>query len=297
MSDTKLPKTPPKKILLGTDLSARGDRALDRAAQLARQWGSQLLIVHAIARRAANASDASFTPSWRQSPDPAVAIERRIRRDLREEVDQLKFFITEGDPALAILDTVDREGCDLIVLGASRSELFGGTLLGNTVEHVMRKSPASVLVVKTRPNEPYQSLLVGTDFTDESRYGLEVAAASFPNARMMVMHAFEVPYRALLSDTSLSHEFAAMERASIQEFVNESNLSPQVRAQIQTVIEHGPPSLMIRRYVEEQHADLTVIGAYSRNFFFHLFGGGHTPRILDSVPSDVLLVRAPRPES
>lgn len=51
MSDPKMPKTPPKKILLGTDLSSSGDRALDRAAQLAHQWGAELLIVHAIDRR------------------------------------------------------------------------------------------------------------------------------------------------------------------------------------------------------------------------------------------------------
>ncbi len=31
------PHVPPKKILLATDLSARGDRALDRAAHLARR--------------------------------------------------------------------------------------------------------------------------------------------------------------------------------------------------------------------------------------------------------------------
>lgn len=42
------PRMPPHRILLASDLSSRGDRALDRAAQLAQQWGAELLILHAI---------------------------------------------------------------------------------------------------------------------------------------------------------------------------------------------------------------------------------------------------------
>ena len=286
---------PPAKILLATDLSARSDRALDRAAQLARQWGSQLLIVHALDRSFESLADlVEPLPSWRQSPTRETNIQKQIRRDLREEVEHLMFHIEEGDPAQVILDTATREGCELIIIGTARDELFGRMLLGHTVEQLVRKSPVSVLVVKTRPKGPYQHVLVGTDFTEESRYGLEVAAGSFPQSRMTLMHSFEVPYRALLSNTTLGQQFAEMERATIAEFVREAVLPGQIRSRILTTIEHGPPGLMLRRYVEEQHADLTVIGAYGRGILFHLLVGGNAPRIIDSAPSDVLLVRAQR---
>ena len=291
-------KPPPTKILLATDLSGRGDRALDRAAQLARQWGAQLLIVHAIDPNAASLSEAADPlPSWRRSPDPALAIQDQIRRDLREEVEQLKIHIDVGDSAQVILDTAEREGSDLIIVGLSRDESLGQILLGSTVERLVRKSPVSVLVVKSRPSGPYRHVLVGTDFTEESRYGLEFATASFPNCQFTVMHGFEMPYESFRSDTPLSRDFAAMERDSIEEFVRDAALGDQVRARIRTMIEHGPPDLMLRRYVEEQHADLTVIGAYGRGFLFHLLVGGTTPRIVDSVTSDILLVRAHRAEA
>src|SRR5690606_22346732 len=83
---------------------------------------------------------------------------------------------------------------------------------GSMIENLVRKSPASVLVVKSRPNGPYGHVLVGTDFTEESRYGLEVAAGYFPDCRFTVMHGFEMPYKSFLSDTPLSRDFAAMER-------------------------------------------------------------------------------------
>lgn len=291
-------QSPPKKILLATDLSARSDRALDRASQLARQWGAELLIVHAIDRNAASFSEAvSPPPSWRRSPDPVPAIQARIKRDLREEIDQLSIYIEEGDPAQVTLDIAHREGCDLIIVGLPREELFGRMVFGRTVEQLVRKSPVSVLVVKSRPGGPYRHVLVGTDFTDESRYGLEVAARSFPQCEFTVMHAFEMRYKAFLSNLELSRDFAAMEKTTIEEFVRNADVEDQVRSKIRTVIEHGTPDLMLCRYVEEQYADLTVIGAYGRGFLFHLLVGGYTPRIVDSVPTDVLLVRAHRTEA
>ena len=39
---------PPKRIMLATDLSSRGDRALNRAIQLANTWQAELLIVYAL---------------------------------------------------------------------------------------------------------------------------------------------------------------------------------------------------------------------------------------------------------
>ena len=125
------PRTPPRKILLATDLSARSDRALDRAAQLARQWKSKLLVVHALEKAPVSSSWTQFdeTPSWRRPPDPARAIELQIRRDVREEVDHLEICIRDGDPPDVVMAAAEREEADLIVLGTARSETLGRMLL------------------------------------------------------------------------------------------------------------------------------------------------------------------------
>jgi nucleotide-binding universal stress UspA family protein len=51
---------------------------------------------------------------------------------------------------------------------------------------------------------------------------------------------------------------------------------------------------MLSTYVMERSADLTVIGAYERSKIFHLVVVGKGPRIVESTPSDVLVVRAER---
>ena len=296
MIDQNWPRSPPKTILLATDLSSRGDRALDRAAQLARQWNARLVVVHAIegASDGPNWSDLDDAPSWRRPPEAAIAIERQIRRDLREEVDDLLIHIEEGDPVQVILATIEREECDLVVLGTARDELFGRMLLGDTVEHIVRKSPVSVLIVKTRPHGAYRHLLIGSDFTEESKRGLSVAAKLFPDAAFTVMHAFVLPYRALLLDNKLSRDFAAMEMASIETFIEEAGLPSEIRQRVLPIIEHGLPEAMLRKYIVEQGADLTVIGAFGRGIMFHVFIGGTARRIVDAAPSDVLVVRARR---
>jgi nucleotide-binding universal stress UspA family protein len=65
------------------------------------------------------------------------------------------------------------------------------------------------------------------------------------------------------------------------------------RARLITLIEHGPPEIMMHDYVAEQNADLTVIGAAGRGLLFHLLVGGQAPKIVDGMPSDVLVVRRP----
>src|SRR5699024_10481074 len=49
MTDADALATPPRRLLLATDLSSDCDRALDRSAQLAIQWDVPLHVVHALA--------------------------------------------------------------------------------------------------------------------------------------------------------------------------------------------------------------------------------------------------------
>lgn len=49
---------------------------------------------------------------------------------------------------------------------------------------------------------------------------------------------------------------------------------------------------MLHRHVIGNDIDLTVIGALTRGLAFHVLVGGSVTRIVHTVPSDVLMVRA-----
>lgn len=297
MSDQNEAVMPPKKILLATDLSGRGDRALDRATQLAGRWGAELTVVHALEGDVLNLPEYQGLPSWRRPPDPASFVERQIREDVRGPCPRLKVMVEEGPAVQVILDAVAREGADLVVLGLGRQRPFGGGGMGRTIDELFRRAPVSVLVVKRRPNGPYRHLLAGVDFSRESQRGVEVAGRYFPDAAMAVMHAYELPYRGYLHGTPLGRDFEAMETASLRSFLSEADLPEGLHERLFPLTEHGPPEVMLSAYVMEKGADLTVIGAYERNRLFHVVVVGKGPRIVETVPSDVLVVRAERPSA
>jgi len=285
----------PKKILLATDLSGRGDRALDRATQLALQWDAELTIVHALEGKGLDFPEYRPLPSWRQPPDPAAAVERKIREDIRGPCPRLRIVVEDGPAVQVILDAAARGRAELIVLGLGRQRPFGAGGIGKTIDELFRRSPVSVLIVKRRPNGPYNHLLVGADFTPEARRGLEAAARLFPTAATTVMHAYEMPYSGVMLDTQLGRDFGELETATLRSFLDEAALSDEQRSRLDPLIEHGPPEMMLAAYVMERGADLTVIGAYERSRLFHVVVVGKGPRIVESVPSDVLVVRAERP--
>lgn len=284
------PSLIPKRIILATDLSGRGDRALDRAAEMAVGWDAELVVVHALEDE--SSSGGRNLPSWRRPPDAAERVERQIRDDVRGPCPRMRFHIEEGPPLKVILEASEREHADLLVVAAGRAGLAGA--LSRTVDELFRRSPVSMLVVKRRPNGPYRHILAGTDYTDEARHGLEVAARLFPQADLAVMHAYDMPYRNLYQDASLAERFGAMEQETMRAWLAQARLDDEDRGRIIPLIEHGPPEAMLAAYIQERGADLTVIGAYERTRLFHRFVGGGGPRIVHSVPSDVLVVRAAR---
>ena len=288
MTDHAPSLAPPRRILLATDLRSHSDRALDRAVQLARQWQAELHVVHVLAP--GNEESWPTAPSWRQAPTTAAMAERQIRRDLAGDVPGLVLHVTDGDPAEAILESAARGQCELIVLGTGETATHA---LGHVTETLLRKSPASLLVVRERPHGGYGHVLVGTDFTAESRHGLTAAAGWFPAARLALMHVLDIPYKSLWLDAGRNEELARMEMATMQSFLADTPLPPEVRAQVLPLVEHGHPEVMLREYVVEKEADLVVISAVRRGLAFHLLVGGTSRRIVPAVSSDVLLVRAP----
>lgn len=288
---------PPSRILLATDLTSQCDRALDRSLQLSREWHAELHIVHAV-DTAPPSVPAGVNPLDYLQRYPAARDEvlRVMRRDLGTDELDARIHVEEYlAPAPAILAVAARERCELIVLGESRSRLLG-PIVESTVEQVVRKSPVSVLMVRERPRRPYQHLVVGTDFTDEAQQALVFAAQRFLGASITLIHAYSMPYASLLDSTSGAQGWVAADLERLRHQVDTAALSAERKASIHIATEAGPPNAILRRYTLEQGADLTVIGAHPRGLLFDAFVG-NTRRIVDGVPSDILMVRASLPSA
>lgn len=285
----------PERILLATDLSHRCDRALDRAADLARRWKADLVVVHAIERPggALAREMAQDLPAPSEPADRPGEVERRLRRYLPMHEIRTSIVVEEGPPAELVLKTADRHPTDLIVTGVARDRSFEKILLGGTVDALIRDARNPLLVVKDRTRQPYRQVIVPTDFSDSSRHALETAVTLFPDAELTVFHGADAPYAGLMDSTQYLDDMRQGATADCHAFLAGSGLPDAVRARIRVIVEVGAPDPLLARHVEGSDIDLVVVGAHSRGRLMEAVIGNTAKAILDSVPCDVLVVRDP----
>ncbi|HCW18605.1 MULTISPECIES: universal stress protein [unclassified Achromobacter] len=276
-------------ILLATDLSARGDRALDRALQLTKELNTKLIVLHVMESHATPAR--LTTPVWRRlSTDHKALAERELSEDLAAADVPSEVVVVSGDPLTRIMETADSFGCSLIVTGIARDETLGRLLLGTTVEKLARQARQPVLVVKTRPRKPYRDVLVATDFSPGSRQALRAALQLVPNANLTLFHAYDVPFQGkTVPDDAITRSFYNGAEQSAREFTAET---PELAGKTpQIVLEAGQPETVLSEYSFNHRSDLVVTGTHGRTGILRTAIGSVAERLLESLPSDVLIVR------
>lgn len=276
-------------ILLATDLSARGDRALDRALQLTKALNTKLIVLHVMESHSTSAR--LTTPVWRRlSSDHKALAERELAEDLAAADVPFEVVVVSGDPLAHIMETADSFGCSLIVTGTARDETLGRLLLGTTVEKLARQARQPVLVVKTRPRKPYHDVLVATDFSPGSRQALRAALQLVPDANLTLFHAYDVPFQGkTVPDDAITRSFYKGAEQSAREFTADTpelaGLTPNV------VLEPGQPETVLSEYSFNHRSDLVVTGTHGRTGILRTAIGSVAERLLESLPSDVLIVR------
>ena len=164
----------PRKVLLATDLSARGDRALERAVSIARRQAASLTILHVFEEfdESTLTYGARPVPSWHRPPDATTLMKQRIlqglRSDVGDAVEKAEILIEEGNPAEVIERVATSGQVDLVITGVAHERLFASrsVVLGRTVEQLLRRLPVPILIVRNRARDDYQHIVVTTDFSD-----------------------------------------------------------------------------------------------------------------------------------
>ncbi|MBX6321094.1 MAG: universal stress protein [Rhodospirillaceae bacterium] len=285
---------PPKKILLATDLSPRGDRALDRAVALAVQWQADLVVLHVLEEFQPDSLGAAQLPSWRRPPDPVGLARKQLLADTGAVPGKVTVLVGEGDVVDSIMRTAGSEQCGLIVLGTARNELLGRVLLGRTVDRLLRRSAVPLLVVKDRPRGPYRHIAVAVDFSDSSRHALEAAARFFPDQRLTIFHAYDPPMSSFLqAPVPYSQEYRKVAARECEAFLEKVD-KPASWRMPQILIEDGPPTVLLRDYVREKGVDLVVLGTHGRSAVLEIFIGSMAKAIMYETPCDALVIREPR---
>lgn len=291
---------PIKKILAATDFSETAGHAVERAAVLAAREGAGLSLTHVISRGTLNAlhdllapdaSDEMEDALVKESLDRlhAVAAEVAKRHAVTPDVS-----VSAGSALRQIDAYANSSNADLLVLGAHGSGFIRDMLLGSTTDRVLRKTTRPLLVVKRPAGADYARVLIPVDFSDRSQEAIDFARTVAPNAELILVHAFEVPYEGKLRQAGFEEKrLDEIRKASRQEalkrledLVEHSGVPAD---KIRCILVYGQPASGILEQARTHDCDLIAMGKQGLRMLEELVLGSVTRQVLEQSPCDVLV--------
>ncbi|MBV9005595.1 MAG: universal stress protein [Solirubrobacterales bacterium] len=135
-----------KKILIGYDESEAARRALERAAELAKAFDSEL-IVTSVAPIMTNIGRSAGPIDPTDPPEAHIEELKHARTFLEGQGLNAEYAPAIGHPADTIAEVANERGVDLVVLGTGEPTLIG-RLFGQSVsDSVAHKVHCDVLIV------------------------------------------------------------------------------------------------------------------------------------------------------
>ena len=280
----------PNQLLLATDLSARCDRATERATQLARQWNAKLDVVSVLEQPVAPDQLLGRLVSAEPASEEE-ALARAMEHEFHGNETIGRMHIARGEPIDAIARQAKDCNADLIVTGMARNETFGRFLLGTTVETLSRNVEQPLLVVRNRVHGNYERIVVSSDFSEASRQALVKTVEMFPNQEIVLYHVFSLPLAGLGGADTEQKMADQVRNEEAVEFLNNSGLSAEQRRWIRVVVEVGAMESQMARYVRTHNTQLVVMGSHGRTGLLNMLIGSAAARMLEWLPCDSIIVR------
>lgn len=251
-------------ILAATDLSAHGDRAIARAAALARRCGAALAVVHAAGDESAATKAGNLIRE--QLADLPGTAEAAVR-------------VRVGAADAMIVGVAGELGADLVVLGRHAGGGLVDLFRGSTAERVIRGVRGAVLLAQGPAAHAYDRVIVGIDFSAASRHALAVAVGLLPAAGLTLVHAGRP------DDGGRDEAEGWSRREAEAEFKALAERFPAAGH----VIRVGDTRSVLREAVHAHGADLLVIGTHGRAGLAHALLGSVAEDLLRDPPCDVLV--------
>ena len=140
-----------KRIVVGTDLSARATGAVAYAAELAAQQGATLHVVSVVPPPMTTADAMVPSGAFHDHAVSTTAVEERLQAEaarLRHGGLEVEVHVCTGSPADVLCKVAEAVDAELVVVGNRRMR-GAGRLLGSVASKVAHHAPCSVLIART----------------------------------------------------------------------------------------------------------------------------------------------------
>ena len=260
-----------ERVLVATDFSPAGQRAVEVAAAWARHAHAQLRIVHVTPAKG------WLGAAWGLKPEIADSIQLHATNALKQAAEsadpqraiELSTGVLSGTAARSIARAARDYRADLLVVGArGERDDSGEHTLGGTSAKLLATAETPLLLVRRTRKEPVAGVVAALDLSPRSQAVLEWADFAAAERHLHAYHVYDVPFAARLEAYGLSR--SAIDVYSAQAGSQcDADLASLVTSIARTgatsrTVERGEPAVLLRRYIESVRPSLVVLGRHVR---------------------------------
>jgi nucleotide-binding universal stress UspA family protein len=287
-----------RSILAATDLSAPARHAAMRAARLAHEHQASLCLFHVI--------EGSTLDELRLWLGPHSDVVERLHLQASERLahvaaemrplppERVEAVLRSGRVLDEIAVEAEARAADLVVVGTRGEGFLRRLVVGTTAERLLRRATRPLLVVRQPPRGHYRRVLVAADFSPWSLQAVRLARRVAPHARLILFHAWEVPFQGKLRlagvDADVVEHYRRATRVDAgRQMQALADAAALAGADWEPLVVEGEASIKLVEHEQECDADLVVIGKHGRSVAEDLLLGSVTRHVLAEGTVDVLV--------
>jgi len=137
-----------ERVLVPVDGSKHSDAAFEMAVDLAKKYGSQLVVMTVYQGGVGYGTFSSPAYEDSQRSIAQELIDSYITKANKANLQNTRLLVREGDAAKRIIEAAHEEKCGLIVLGSKGRGAFKELLMGSVSHKVANHAGCAVLIVR-----------------------------------------------------------------------------------------------------------------------------------------------------
>jgi len=277
------------RIVAATDFSEFSERAVQRAARIAKQHDAEMHVLHVV-------RPLDLYPSLTLTPDEFGHNDLELQQAEQTRVEAVAASLSSqfgihvrpvtrlGRAHTEIADYAQAVAADLVVAGSRGESTLMDLFLGSTASRLLRVATCPVLIVKKSADEPYRKVLAAVDFSPVSAAVVSHAISLADGARVEALHVLGSEVEQRLRKAKFVRidiaDWLARLRTEAEQQLGALLAQVEQGAAVGRLVQPGFSPAVICQSIEAGQVDLVVLGR-------HGYGGGLQDWLLGSVSKDV----------